>query len=71
MSLKPSWTEADNERIRQFVKQGTSALRAAAALKRTIISVRAQARKIGTPFPTVNEARKKLVDDSQTSGRKA
>jgi hypothetical protein len=71
MSLKSSWTEADNERIRQFVKQGTSAFRAAAALKRTIISVRAQARKIGTPFATVRDVRKKLVDDSKNSRREA
>jgi hypothetical protein len=71
MSLKPSWTEADNERIRQFVKQGISALRAAAALKRTIISVRAQARKIGAPFPTVREVRKKFADDPKSSGREA
>jgi hypothetical protein len=69
MSLKSFWTEADNERIRQFVKQGTSALRAAAALKRTIISVRAQARKIGTPFPTVRDVRKKFAYDPKSSRR--
>ncbi len=61
MSVKSKpWTEADNERIREFAKNGMSALRAAAALKRTMISVRNQARKIGCPFPTVRDVRKKM-----------
>ena len=64
MARKTVWTDADNERIREFVIQGQSILRAAAALKRTIKSVRAQARKIGSPFPTVQEARKKFAEDS-------
>lgn len=65
----PPWTEADNERIREFVKRGVSALRAAAALKRPTDSVRNQARKIGSPFPTVREARKKFANDPQASWR--
>ena len=63
MSLRaPPWTEADNERIREFVKQGVSIVRAAASLKRTTISVRARARKIGSPFPSMKETRKKWAN---------
>jgi hypothetical protein len=54
-----SWTEADNERLKAFVKQGASMTRVAAVFNRTILSVRNQARKIGTPFPPLRVARKK------------
>jgi hypothetical protein len=57
----------DNERIRNFVKQGVSIMRAAAALKRTTLSVRTQARKIGSPFPTTREAQKKFANDPQAT----
>jgi hypothetical protein len=39
-------------RLKALIAQGASATRAAAASNRTIISVRNQARKLGTPFPT-------------------
>ena len=48
----------ENERIRDFVKQGVSVLRAAVVLKRGTKSVRSQARKIGSPFPSVRDGRK-------------
>ena len=70
MRLKISgWTEAENERIREFVKQGVSVLRAAVALKRGTKSVRNHARKIGSPFPSVREGRKKFAGDPQSSWR--
>jgi hypothetical protein len=69
MGLRPAWTDADNERIREFVKQGQSILRAAAALRRTTKSVRAQARKIGSPFPSVQQARKKFAKEPNSSPR--
>jgi hypothetical protein len=65
----PGWSEADNERIREFVKLGTSLLRAAAALQRTTLSVRNQARKIGSPFPTRREAKSRFAADPQSSWR--
>jgi hypothetical protein len=65
----PRWTEADNERIRDFVKRRVPILRAAAALGRPTTSVRNQARKIGCPFPTVTQARKKFANDPQSSWR--
>ena len=65
MGLKtPPWTEAENERIREFVKNGVSILRAAAALKRTTAIVRVRA-----PFPTMREVRKKFAGDPQSSWR--
>jgi hypothetical protein len=63
MSLhRPPWTESDNERLKAMVAQGASLLRAAAAFRRTIVSVQSQARKLGTPFPYRRDARKKWAD---------
>jgi hypothetical protein len=63
MSLrKTSWTDTDNERLKALVAQGASLTRAAAAFKRTIVSVQSQARKLGTPFPHRRDARKKWAD---------
>jgi hypothetical protein len=61
---KGIWTEEDNERLKAFVHQGVSIFRAATAFKRSIISVRNQARRVGTPFPDLRIARKKPVDSS-------
>jgi hypothetical protein len=61
-SSRPVWTKADDERLRAFVAQGASIVRAAAALDRTIPSVRDHARKIGCPFPTLRVARQKWAD---------
>jgi hypothetical protein len=52
-------TPDDNQRIKAFVDQGASIVRAAAAFKRNQIAVRIRARKLGCPFPTINAARKK------------
>jgi GcrA cell cycle regulator len=59
--LKP-WTPEEDERIRSFVAKGASALRAAAALKRSKASVTARAHKLGCPFPTLKAAREKWAD---------
>jgi hypothetical protein len=55
------WTDQENQRLKVLIASGASALRAAAAHKCSIIGVRAQARKLGTPFPTVREVRKRLA----------
>ena len=65
---KRPWTEADNERLKDFVAQGLSIVRAAAAFNRTTKTVRNQARKIGTPFPPMRVFRKKFADVPRTSG---
>ena len=62
--IKRTWTEADNERLKDFVAQGLSIVRAAAAFNRTTKNVRIQARKIGTPFPPMLVLRKNLADTS-------
>jgi GcrA cell cycle regulator len=59
---KNSWTDEANGRLKVMVAQGATVLRAAAAFRRTIASVRRQAHKLGTPFPPLREVRKKWVD---------
>ena len=56
------WTETaeDNERLKALAAANVSVIRAAAELKRSSTSVRAQARKLGTPFPHMKDYRKKF-----------
>jgi hypothetical protein len=67
--ISGSWTEADNERLKAFVAQGVSIVRAAGAFNRSLMSVRNQARKLGTPFPQMRAIRKKLAGDASSSWR--
>jgi hypothetical protein len=67
--LKSEWTEEDNARLKGFVAQDASIIRAAAALNRNIKSVRIQARKLGAPFPPMRIFRKKLADAPSNSWR--
>lgn len=75
MANHRAWTEADHERIRELVRDGVSIFRAASILSRNTISVRTQARKIGSPFPTTNQVRKRFaqalaeIDHSQIQNR--
>jgi GcrA cell cycle regulator len=66
---KPPWTKEDNERLKSFVAQGASVIRAAAALNRSTKGVRHQARKIGCPFPPLRAARQKWADTPDNFGR--
>jgi hypothetical protein len=67
---KRPWTEEDNARLKEFVAQGASIIRAAAAaLHRNIKSVRIQARKVGEPFPPMRVFRKKLANVPSSSWR--
>jgi hypothetical protein len=59
---KRPWTDEDNARLREFVAQDASIIRAAAAFNRSIKNVRIQARKLGAPFPPMRVFRKKLAD---------
>lgn len=56
---KGPWTEQQNDLLKALVLNGASVVRAAAVFKRTIISVRGQARKLGTPFQPHKIKRKK------------
>jgi hypothetical protein len=46
-----SWTAADIERLKHLVETGVSAARAAVIFRRSIVSVKAQAKRFGFPFP--------------------
>lgn len=59
---KTVWTDEDNERLKAMVADGISVARAAVAFGRSLISVRNQARKLGTPFPYAREVRQKYAD---------
>jgi GcrA cell cycle regulator len=63
------WTNEDSERLKELIESGASAVRAAAAFYTTIQSIRAQARKLGKPFPTTREARKKFADSQSNPWR--
>ena len=54
------WTAEENERLKTFVAKGASIIKVAAAFKRSIVSIRIQARKLGTPVPSLKEYRKKV-----------
>jgi hypothetical protein len=66
---KGPWTEYENDLLKAMALNGSSVVRAAAAFKRTIISVRNQARKLGTPFPPTRVARKKWADTPSNEWR--
>jgi hypothetical protein len=62
LSRNKLWTDAEDERLRAFVAQGASVIKAAAALRRTTASVRARSRGLGCPFPPLRIARQKWAD---------
>jgi hypothetical protein len=62
--LIKSWTRLEDERLRAMVAQGASAIKAAAALRRSKISVGERAKKLGCPFTPLRISRKKWADTS-------
>jgi hypothetical protein len=62
VKLRKTWTEDENQQLKAFVAQNLSVVRVAAVLKRSIIAVRSQARKLGTPFPPMKVFRRKWAD---------
>ena len=65
------WTEADTERLKAMIASGASAFRAAAAFNRGVNDIRTRARNLGTPFPTVREAKKEADRKSTGNSRRA
>ena len=63
------WTEEENQRLRALVAEGVSIVRAAAVFNRKMVAVRNQARRLGTPFPRMNESRKKFEITASSSWR--
>jgi hypothetical protein len=62
MGLRPIisyWTPEEDGRLRELVRQGAAIVRAAAALKRSMSTVRNRANKLGCPFTPICIARKK------------
>jgi hypothetical protein len=60
--LKKAWMPDENERLKAFVAQEVSVVRAAAVFKRSITGVRNQARKLGAPFPPMKVFRRKWAN---------
>jgi serine/threonine-protein kinase RIO1 len=60
-SHKTVWTEEENDRLKAMVAKGVSIARASVAFQRSIISIRNQARKLGTPFPLTREVRQQYA----------
>jgi hypothetical protein len=67
---KKNWTVEENDRLKALVAKGVSIIKVAAALQRTTSSIRTQARKLGTPFPTMADYRKKFRDSPVSSWRR-
>jgi hypothetical protein len=58
--IHDTWTDEERERVKAFATNGASVLRAAAALKRSMKSVRVEARRLGTPFPSTRGYRERM-----------
>jgi hypothetical protein len=65
----PPWTDDEKERLKAYVASGVSLLRTAAAFNRTMTNVRDQARKLGTPFPSIRDYRKRRASNNQPQGQ--
>ena len=66
---RSAWTDEDNARLKAMAASGVSIARAAVAFRRSLMAVRNQARKLGTPFPYVREVRQKYADAMASSPR--
>ena len=58
--LNNLWSAEDREWLVRMVESGVSPFRAAAVFKRSVISVQDQARKLGKPFPKLNDRKRAL-----------
>ena len=46
-----TWVSDDLQRLEIMVKSGVSAMRSAAIFRRSVLSVKTQAKRLGCPFP--------------------
>jgi GcrA cell cycle regulator len=65
------WTPEHDERLIQLAAQGATVLRAAAALRRPLNSVRSRARKLGLSLMGVRAVRRKLASSMKSEGSHA
>jgi len=63
-----TWTDDEIEALRRHIAGGGSAIRAAVKFGRTLDAVRELARKLGTPFPTIREIRKRYLATEAKNG---
>jgi len=67
-----TWTEQDIARLKEMVETGVSAQRASVAFRRSIVAVKAQAKKCGFPFPDDRMLKRKRQGlESQGIGQRA
>jgi hypothetical protein len=62
-----SWTAEENERLKAMIAKGYTPFRVSAALKRKLISVRGQARKLGLAFPSIRQMRREMNEAQRVS----
>ena len=60
MQVRGAWSDEELKRLAELAASGATPLRAAAALKRNLLSCKNQARKLGTPFMPVWKMRKAI-----------
>ncbi len=62
------WTPEQDDRLKVLAAQGASAIRAAAALKRPVSSVRARARKLGVSLLGLRalRAKSRALEEAET-----
>jgi GcrA cell cycle regulator len=60
MQARGAWSDEELRRLAEIVASGATPLRAAAALKRNLLSCKNQARKLGTPFTPVWKMRRDI-----------
>ena len=63
--LSKAWTNQENRRLIEAIDAGVSAERVSVMFKRTTTSVRAQALKLGTRFPTILERKRTLKEGEE------
>jgi hypothetical protein len=59
---KRGWTEDEITKLKALVRAGASPFRVSVALGRSRAHIRAKAREIGCPFPSLREVKKKTRD---------
>lgn len=62
MKITRPWNNEDLRRLAEIAAAGGTAVRAAAALKRRVVSCQQKARELGKPFKSVRDARKKMKE---------
>jgi GcrA cell cycle regulator len=60
--IRARWSHEEDERLKTLVASGASALRAAGAFKCSVSVIRGRAWKLGCPFPSIREAKKRRAE---------